>query len=271
MRITSRFRYKAKHAVLCAVLVVPASAVLAQGVPIQDEELGDVWGQAMFTVTNTDATGSIPYDFTKITLNADVKLNANFSNINLGTKTDGTTGVTTSDVSISDLRFVSGLSGQSYVSIKDPYMEFVYKNQGSATDREIIGMRFGFGEISGNLGVKFQNLKGQMLLQDGTTTGAGVLSLNSATTTSQFQCTTCGAGGTAGTVAMNLVGQVQANKSTDFFVSLLTEAVSNFAGSGQSAPAGFSINWQSNLKYMGDLSGTVMPNPLPPLSVRQGG
>lgn len=270
MRMISKFRYNAKHAVLCAVLMVPTTVVWAQGVPVEDDELGDVWGQAMFTVTNTDATTSIPYDFTKITLNADVKLNANFSNINLGIKTDGTG----TDLAISDLRFVSDVSdptNKPYVSIKDPYMEFVYKNQGSATDREIIGMRFGFGEITGNLGVKFQSLKGQITLADGTTTGAGVLSLNSSTTTSQFQCTTCGSGGTAGTVDMNKVGWIQANKSTDFFVSLLTESVSNFAGSGQSAPSGFSINWQSNLKYMGDLSGTVLPNPLPPLSIRQGG
>ncbi len=264
MSIISRFGHKTRHAVACAVLMAPAVAVWAQGAPIEDDELGDVWGQAMFSVTNTDAdaVAGIPFDFTKITLNADVKLNANFSNIELGKQASST------DLSIGELRFVSGLAGENYVSIKDPYIEFVYKNQNSATvtDREIIGMRMGFGEISGNLGVKLNNLKGQMVLQDGSTTGAGTLTLNSATTTSVFQCATCA----GGTQAMNMVGQIQANKSTDFFVSILTEAVSNFGGTGQSAPAGISINWQNNLKYM-DLSGVVMPNPLPPLSVRQGG
>ncbi|MDE1999176.1 MAG: hypothetical protein KGN37_10045 [Burkholderiales bacterium] len=258
MRMNSSLATGTRKALIGALFAMPLATVHAQGVPIDDEELAGVWGQAMFSVDNTTLPS---YDLTKITLNADVKLNADFYNMQLGK-----VGTNPAAVDIGELHFVSGLAGENYVSIKDPYLQFVYKKQASTTltDREIVGLRFGFGEISGNLGVKFNSLAGQMTLADGvgaTNGGKGKLTLNSATTTSNFQSA-------SGPVAMNMVGQVQANKSTDFFISLLTEGVSY--GDGTSAAAGLSINWNSNLSYM-NLSGVVMQNPLPPLSVRQGG
>lgn len=262
MRKISRIRYGVQKVLGCAWLCLPFAVAHAQGVPVGDDELSGVWGQAMFTVENTSTA---PLNFTKITLNADIKLNADFYNVAFGKVTDPTSGTTTTALDIPQLSFVSGLSGEHYVSIKDPYLQFVYKNQMNANlaDREIVGLRFGFGEISGNLGVKLNSLAGQMTLQDGTGgTGQGTLTLNSAATTTNFQTTT----GTP--VAMNLVGQLQANKSTDFFISWLAEGVSY--GDGTSAAKGLTINWNSNLSYM-NLSGVVMQNPLPPLSVRQGG
>lgn len=264
MRKISRIRFGVQKVLGCAWLCLPFAVAHAQGVPLNDEELSGVWGQAMFSVDNTSTA---PYDFTKITLNADVKLNADFYNVALGKVTDATSGTTTTALDIGELHFVDGLPGtnQNYVSIKDPYLQFVYKNQTSTNlaDREIVGFRFGFGEISGNLGVKLNSLAGQMTLQDGTGgTGQGTLTLNSATTTTNFQTTS----GTP--VAMNSVGQLRADKSTDFFISLLTEGVSY--GDGTSAAKGLTINWNSNLSYM-NLSGAVYQQPLPLLRVRQGG
>jgi hypothetical protein len=124
---------QARSALAASTLALPVVCSWAQGVPIEDDDLADVWGQAMFTVENRDHTGTIPFDFTRITLNADVKLNANFNDIKLGT-----VGATT-DVNIGDLRFVSsgalGTDGKpvnNYVKITDPYIEFVYKNQADA-------------------------------------------------------------------------------------------------------------------------------------------
>lgn len=265
-------RYRA-HGAVAAALMFSTAAVCAQGVPIDDEDLAGIWGQAMFSVDNrnADIPNGVLFDFTRITLNADLKLNANFSNI-----TAGPTGAPV--INIGDLRFVSSNADSlPYVQLADPYLELVYKNQsGSAAlaDREIIGARFGFGKITGNLGTLFNTLRGNIVIENGLGAGsdAGVLSLNQAVgASSNFACTGSGSGCVNGLIAMSKVGQVEASGASDFFVSILTQPVANFGdASGNTAPDGIAVNWTKGLTYK-DLSGTVMPNPLPALSKRQGG
>lgn len=258
----NRTRWVAAAALACA-----SSVVCAQGVPIEDDDLADVWGQAMFSVDNRAAAG---FDFTRITLNADLKLNANFSNIKAGPLGNPV-------VDIGELRFVSSGAGDSlnYVQLADPYIELVYKNQTSAlTEREIIGARIGFGSINGNLGTLFNKLQGNILITNGMGAGsdAGDLSLNQAAgATSNFACTGTGSGCVNGSIAMSQVGHVQASGPTDFFISLLSQGVSNFGdGTTSTAPEGIAVNWTQGLSYK-NITGVVLANPLPPLSRRQGG
>ncbi len=261
----NRTRWAAAAALACA-----SSVVCAQGVPIEDDDLADVWGQAMFSVDNRAAAG---FDFTRITLNADVKLNANFSNIKAGPL-----GAEVIDIGV--LNFVhNGVDGsarQPYVQLADPYIELVYKNQTSDTlaDREIIGARIGFGSINGNLGTLFTKLQGNILITNGMGAGsdAGDLSLNQAAgSSSNFACTGAGSGCVNGSIAMSKVGEVQASGPTDFFISLLSQGVSNFGdGTTSTAPEGIAVNWTQGLSYK-NITGVVLANPLPPLSRRQGG
>lgn len=269
MHTTHRLRRHTRNALAAALVALPAACVWAQGVPVEDDELGDAWGQAMFTVTNTDAAGSNPFDFTRITLNADVKLNANFYNTKLGTQ-----GID-SAIDIPELRFVDSASG-NYVKLTDPYIEFVYKNQNSTTlsDREIIGMRFGFGGIDGNLGAKFNLLRGNIVLQQGTgaTNAYGTLTLNTLASTAtagvnQFQC----ASGCT-TLGVDQIGSLSASGTSDFFVSLLSSAATytNPDGTTSAAQSGVSMNWTQGVSYV-NATGVILPNPLPALRVRQGG
>lgn len=255
--------------VAAAALACASSVVCAQGVPVEDDALADVWGQAMFSVDNKAAAG---FDFTRITLNADLKLNANFSNIKAGPKANPV-------VDIGELRFVSngvGSDALSYVQLADPYLELVYKNQTSdkSAEREIIGARFGFGSINGNLGTLFNKLQGNILITNGMGAGseAGDLSLNQAAGAStNFACTGTGSGCVNGSIAMSQVGQVQASGPTDFFISLLSQGVSNFGdGTTSTAPEGIAVNWTQGLSYK-NITGVVLANPLPPLAKRQGG
>jgi len=260
----NRTRWVAAAALACA-----SSVVCAQGVPIEDDDLADVWGQAMFSVDNRAAAG---FDFTRITLNADLKLNANFSNIQAGPLGDPV-------VNIGALNFVrSNVDGVElpYVQLADPYIELVYKNQAS-TEREIIGARIGFGSINGDLGTLFTKLRGNILITDGmdTPSGVGTVSLSQAAgVSSNFACTGTGSGCVNGSIAMSQVGQVRASGPTDFFISLLSQGVSDFGDGTSSKPAssaleGISVNWTQGLSYR-NITGQVLGNPLPPLPIRQG-
>ena len=87
-------RATAVAALCCSSLAWSAPAELAE------DELADVSGQGMVAFTNTTEGG---FDFSTITLNADVTLNANFKDLGLGNYVrDSTPGI---DVNIQHLRF----------------------------------------------------------------------------------------------------------------------------------------------------------------------
>ena len=119
-----------------------ASAEGLRGIPLEDAELSETWGQALLTLTNTSVND---LDFTRITLAADIRLNANFGNMRLGEYTYSANNGTGADIDISQLNFggAGSVASKSTVLITDPYMEFVYRNVGDATTREVVGMRLG--------------------------------------------------------------------------------------------------------------------------------
>lgn len=221
----------------------------AQGVPIDDEALADVWGQALFTLNNTSENG---YDFSRITINADIQLNANLGGIRLGEYTYSSRNGTGADIDISRLSFGSldgSAASRGTVSITNPYIEFVYKGTDEAT-REVVGMRLGFGGISGNVGLVMNSVSGALLIN----TASGNIDSNNDTTGlgKRWDGATCGTASCAVNFAQ-ISGVTAGNASgasRDFFLSILKSNVTFPAINGVVTPeamAGFWLNWRDRL------------------------
>lgn len=252
---------------LCLSLVLSgAPHAHAQGKPIGDEELSDVWGQALFSLTNTsDGT----YDFSRITLNADIKLNANIGGLRLGEYTSSIRNGTGADIDIGKLQFgrTDGTLAQRTVAVTDPYIEFVYRNVANSTTREVVGMRLGFGGIQGDIGLQMNAVSGSLLIDAGSngtvdsrndTLGGKRWDGGSATCANPAACQ----------VPLSQIGGVTAGNasgaSRDFFLSVLKSAVTfpTNAATGlptDTAMAGFWLNWRDRLSALNN-TGAVPAN-----------
>ena len=68
----------------CALLVGSAPARAAsQAKPLDDAELSGIWGQALLDLTNTTQGG---FDFSRITLNADITMSSTLQRPGAGPK-----------------------------------------------------------------------------------------------------------------------------------------------------------------------------------------
>ena len=220
--------------------------------PLDDTELSGVWGQALLDLTNTTLNG---YDFSRLTLNADINLSASLSGLKLGTQSSGF-----SDIDISTLNFgrSDATDAQRTVAITDPYFEWVYSGSAATGDRQVVGMRIGFGGIAGDVGLLMNTVSGSLSL----TTAAGQVSATGSQLTSLSGCSgSCN-------VALNQIGGVTAGNSDgasrDFFLSILKSAVTYPAansalGASATAQAGFWLNWTDRLAAL-NTTGTVPPN-----------
>lgn len=252
---------RAATAALAAALLAPA--VHAQGVPLDDESLGKVWGQALLSLTNTSNGG---YDFTRLTLDGTVNLSANLRDISLGNYAR-TGGTGSADIDISTLSFGRSDLDEAHrtVAITNPYIEFVYKNANDPATREVVGMRLGFGGIAGDIGLKMNTVSGSLLIDTGVDANGNhtyVDSHNSPDGGVRWTgaCATC-------TTLLNQIGGVTAGNasgaSRDFFLSVLKEAVPYLAAEGMTAPqtaaSGFWLNWTDRLTAL-NTSSLVPPN-----------
>ena len=238
--------------VLAAVLAAAfaASAPLrAETQALADEQLSEVWGQALLSLTNTSLDG---LDFTRITLGADVKLSANYTNVRLGEYSYTARNATGADIDIGVLRFgrSDGTEAQRTVAITDPYLEFVYKNVGNASTREVVGMRFGVGGIQGDLGVQLNAISGSLRVDAGT--GGVIDSRADALGGKRWDGTACGASTCA--LALSQLGALTAGDangaSRDFFISVLKQAVQFPTVNGvatDKALEGFWMNWRDRV------------------------
>lgn len=242
----------------CFAVALPAHG---QGVRLADQDLAEVWGQALLNLTNTSLNG---YDFSRITLGADIQLNANFSNVQLGEYSYTARNGTGADIDIGLLRFgrSDGTEAQRTVNITDPYFEFVYKNTGDATTREVVGMRLGFGGIQGDLGVQLNSVSGSLLINAG---AQAIDSHNDPLGGKRWDGTSCAAG--LCPIALSQIGTLTAGDangaSRDFFISVLKQTVQfptlNAAvGASDPALAGFWLNWRDRL------SASTINQPPPP-------
>jgi hypothetical protein len=234
-------------AALLACAALPAHAV---GVPMDDKALSDTWGQALLDLTNTTQNG---YDFSRLTLNADISLSATLSGLKLGTKG------TASDIDISTLSFGRSDAGDAArtVAITDPYFEWVYSGAVGTANRQVVGMRIGFSGIAGDVGLLMNTVSGSLAIN----TGSTVATLNG----SQGTALACGAGCT---IPLNQIGGVTAGDSSgasrDFFLSILKTALvypttDAAVGAPATSQAGFWLNWTDRLKAI-NTTGFVPPN-----------
>lgn len=228
--------------------LMAAACVRAQGVPIDDEGLSQITGQAMFSLTNTSADG---FDFSRITLNADVKLAATLGGLRLGEYTRALRNGTGADIDIGTLQ-LGNAATRSTVAITDPYIEFVYRNVGNAATREVVGMRLGFGGIKGDVSLQANAVSGALLIQSGSNS---IDSSKDPLGGVRWDGSTC-AGGTACTLKLSDLAGVKAGDtsgaSRDFFISVLKTAVAfpttNAAlAASPAAQAGFWLNWRDRL------------------------
>jgi hypothetical protein len=244
-------RFLVPLALVAALLGGPAAAC-AQGKPMDDGALSDTWGQALLDLTNTsDGT----YQFSRLSFNADIKLSAGLSGLKLGTQSNGV-----SDIDISTLNFGRSDLGDvgRTVSISSPFFEWVYAGTAGSADRQVVGMRLGFGGISGDVGLAMNTVSGALTIN----TPSGVASSNGSQATALTGCAgTC-------TVALNSIGGVTAGDangaSRDFFLSVLKTALTypttNAAiGAPALSQAGFWLNWTDRLNAL-NTTGTVPPN-----------
>ena len=234
----------------CALFVGSAHAQSKPGLkPLDDAELAGVWGQALLDLTNTSQGG---YDFSRITLNADITMSSSLNGLVLGTHPDGT-----SDINISTLNFgrSDASDAQRTVAITNPYFEWVYSGTGTANS-QVVGMRIGFGGISGDVGLMMNTVSGSLSLSTPSGQATAVGSQQTSLTTT-----------TGATIALNQIGGVTAGTSDgasrDFFLSILKSAVTYPTTPGLAAPAtaqaGFWLNWTDRLNAL-NTTGTVPPN-----------
>jgi len=245
--------------VLVALSFLLPGAASAQMKPMSDTELSSVTGQGLFTVSNSSYNG---FDFTRIGLDADVSLNANLSNIRLGQYNYAARNGTGADIDIGALNFgrSDGTAANRLVHITNPYFEFVYQNDATSGQRQVVGMRLGFDSIAGDIGTKIASLSGSVLINGGT---AGTIDSN----TDPFGGKRWDGASTANKLSFAQVGGVTAGDaagpSRDFWISVLKTPVQFQAAPGMpaltEAQAGVWLNWRDKLSAL-NLSGTLPLN-----------
>ena len=250
---------------LATLLCAPGA--YAQGMHLNDGQLSQVWGQALVELVNTSALG---YDFTRITLNADISLSANLKNVRLGEYAAARNGPANgfgagADIDIQALQFGRNVLGDSesdrYVRATNPYFEIVYKQAANAAKREVVGMRMGFEGMDGLLGTQIRSLSGT--LRADLASGTNVINFDSASAAfiESADGKRWNANGLLSTVGTLKLGN-SSGPTRDFFLGIQTENVMypTVAGiSSQQAAAGFWLNLRDRV------SGVVgaLPSNLP--------
>lgn len=247
--------------------LVCAAASHAQPIPLNDGQLSQVWGQSLVEFVNTSSMG---YDFTRMTLNADISLSANLKNVRLGDYAAARNGPNNgigagADLDIQSLQFgqntLTSSESDRVVRATNPYFEIVYKQGANAAQRQVVGMRMGFEGIDGYLGTQIRALSGSVRAD--LTSGAGLINFDSTNPTYMESADgkRWNANGLLNTVGSLKLGDVS-GPTRDFFLALQTESVKYPAVAGlaaQQAAAGFWLNLRDRV------SGAVaaMPSNLP--------
>ncbi|RZI40470.1 hypothetical protein EGT07_22780 [Herbaspirillum sp. HC18] len=252
---------RVKLAALGAATLFCAGQASAQLRPLSESELSAQHAQGLLELSNSSANG---FDFTRLALGADVTLNANFRNVRLGEYNYSTRNGTGADIDMPLLQFgrSDGTAAQRLVQISNPYLEFVYRNAADPATREVVGVRFGFDGISGDVGLTLSALSGSMRVDGG---AAGVLDSRSDPGGGKRWDGSC----TAPCLNFAQLGGVRAGDasgpSRDFWISALKTAVQFQAPSGTTqvpdmAQAGLWLNWRDKLAA---ISTTPPPNLAP--------
>jgi hypothetical protein len=245
---------------LCSLVALHCHAQMQ---PLTEDELSRTRGQGLIAMSNTSLGG---YDFSRIALDADVTLSANFRSMRLGEYSYAARNGLGADIDMPLLQFgrSDGSEAQRLVRITNPYMEFVYKPGVNGGAREVIGMRLGFDGISGDVGLKINSLSGSLRVAANAPDGSGLL----------LDSRTDALGGkrwdgacAAPCLPMAQLGGVTAGDasgpSRDFWISILKTGVQFAAPAGGTAPdmaqAGVWLNWRDKLTAL-STNGIAPPN-----------
>lgn len=157
--------------VLFYILTSLSSISLAELNPMSDDAMAKQSGQGVIEVSETLAgqvaqPGGSDVAFTRITIGADIDINANISRLVLGegTRQDGLDNSDNADRATADIDFANISLGTidsngivHDLKIVDPYIEFARNTSG-----DLIGFRLGFGEVNGTMGVEIKTLSGDI-------------------------------------------------------------------------------------------------------------
>ena len=221
---------------------------------MSDSELSASYGQGLLELSNSNSADGM-FNFTRIALGADVTLNANFRNIRLGEYNYAARNGTGADIDMPLLQFGRSDLGDAsrLVQITNPYIEFVYRNVGNAAEREVVGLRFGFDSIAGDVGLNIATLSGSMRVDGG---AAGILDSRTDPGGGKRWDGTC----TGSCLTLAQLGGVRAGDATgpsrDFWISALKtnvqfQAPPNTTQIPDMAQAGFWLNWRDKLTALG--------------------
>ncbi len=261
MMTTLRTRWL--HALALLAMICCTQMATAQMRALSEAELSSMHGQGIVAMSNTSLNG---FDFSKVSLDADITLSANLRNVRLGEYTYAARNGSGADLDIALLQFgrSDGSEAQRLVHIANPYFEFVYRNAADGASREAIGMRFGFDAISGDIGMKINTLSGSMAVTGRAADGSTV----------QLDTRSDALGGkrwdggcTAPCLTLAQVGGVTAGDasgpSRDFWISLLKTGVQFPTATGvpaaDAAQSGVWLNWRDKLQAI-NTSGLVPAN-----------
>jgi hypothetical protein len=245
-----------------------ASSAAAQMRALTDDEMSRSRGQGLIAVANSRLGD---FDFTRIALDADVTLSANLRNLRLGDYRYAPREGLGADIDMALLQFgrSDGTAAQRTVQIANPYFEFVYRATGdAAVPREVIGMRFGFDSIRGDVGLKINSLSGSMLVNGTAADGTGItLDSRSDPLGGKRWDGAC----VAPCLSLAQLGGVRAGDATgpsrDFWISVLKTGVQFQAPPGTTqlpdvAQAGVWLNWRDKLTAL-STNGVTPPNVAP--------
>lgn len=236
--------------------------------PLTDDEMSRSRGQGLIAVSNSRLGD---FDFTRVALDADVTLSANLRHLRLGDYRYAPREGLGADIDMALLQFgrSDGTQAQRTVQIANPYFEFVYRATGdAAVPREVIGMRFGFDSIRGDVGLKINSLSGSMLVS-GTAADGSAVTLD--TRTDALGGKRWDGACAAPCLSLAQLGGVRAGDaagaSRDFWISVLKTGVQFQAPAGTSqlpdvAQAGIWLNWRDRLTAL-STNGVTPPNVAP--------
>ncbi len=148
-----------KKSILGAMVAIACAAANANAMTeLDDQQLSQVEGQALFNLTST-ADASQNLNFFKLGLGAVMELNSNIKSLQLGC--GGSNGSGGCDIDIGNLslsgKAVNGSRVDTSAQLTNPFIEFAIKGKSAAT-REVEGFRLGAESILGLLTLGAENI-----------------------------------------------------------------------------------------------------------------
>lgn len=152
MRQSVRF---VRHALALVCAAACAASVQAAMVPLADNELSDITGQAFINLT-TDSNAGINYTRVNLGLSLDTQLNVKKLQLGQYDRSGETAG--SSDILINNfaLGTVGANDSINPFKITNPFIELAYDGN------KVVGVRIGFGEAKGTLSGDIQSLTGNI-------------------------------------------------------------------------------------------------------------